>query len=144
MVKGIFSGRLKRLRRLIFISNEEIWKAKKSTHSHGSCYRFKLMKNCWIPSNALIVEPRISRYWVSSIKEDVKTTIRLFFSFPEWANEELFYHNLIEGQRREMGLFARYKQLMDLEFPNPAVTQFAQVGDNSWLICPFCSVSSPL
>lgn len=93
----------------------------------------------WHPSDFFsIVDSRLSRYWIVSIKKDDKTTTRLFLSFPEWANEQYYYNNLIEGEAREMDLFRKYKQLMNLEFPDSAITQAASIGDQEWLICPSC------
>lgn len=93
----------------------------------------------WYPSNFFnIIDSRLSRYWIGSVQEDDKTKTTLFFGFFEWANEDFFHDHLIDGEAREMDLFRKYKQLMDLEFPDSAITQAASIGDQEWLICPSC------
>jgi len=94
----------------------------------------------WNPSILFeITDNRLSRHWVFSLEENegFKTT---FLSFPEWANDPYYYGNLIEGESDDPTalVFRRYKDLMDLEFPDKNIEEIAQVGNESWLICPCC------
>lgn len=92
----------------------------------------------WIPQQFFkVVDPRISRYWVFSFKEDLDKN-RFIFGFPEWAFQSDFFDNLVDGEQQEGSIFKSYKELMDLEFPDSSITVFAQIGDNEWLICPIC------
>lgn len=94
-----------------------------------------------------IVDNRISRYWGFIHHNNMKASI---WAFPEWTNgwicintnddyvNEGFYDRLIDGYRKENEIFSRYKEAMDLEFPDDSVTKVAQIGDSAWLLCPFC------
>ena len=91
----------------------------------------------WIPMNFFeIVDPRPSRYWIFSFKND-KPKIRFFLGFPEWANDEYFYNNIVMEKPRKTDLKA-YKERMDLEFPDASIVNYPQVLDKEWLMCPIC------
>ncbi len=99
----------------------------------------------WTPSQFFeLTDNHLSRHWVFSLKKDSSTTdvaqedLRLFFGFPEWATELGFYDRLTDGEEKEVALFKTYKELMDLEFPDSAISDRAQIGDSEWLICPDC------
>ncbi len=83
-----------------------------------------------------VIDSRVSRYWISLIDESSEITLELMF--PEWINEIMFAHYLIDGDERREQIFKAYKAAMDLEFPDSAITEIAQIGDDEWLICPFC------
>lgn len=89
-----------------------------------------------------VADNRLSRYWVFSQKSSGNASspavIYSTWAFPEWAEEESFYYNLLEFSQKEIDLFMTYKALMDLEFPDPNITEMAQIGDSEWLICPIC------
>lgn len=83
-----------------------------------------------------ITDNRLSRFWVyGSIEGFEKHSIWIF---PEWLNEPYFQDNLTDGEERESQIFQQYKQLMDFEYPDSAIIETAQVGDNEWLICSVC------
>lgn len=84
-----------------------------------------------------IIDNRLSRYWVFS-QDKVEDTIYSRWVFPEWAEETYFIDRVFEGERREYALFDTYRELMDLEFPDPDISEKAQIGDSEWLICPTC------
>jgi len=85
-----------------------------------------------------ISDPKISRFWIFDLYLEKSTNFEIYVSFPEWIKEEYFYANLVDGKKREQRIFDRYKELMDLEFPDPNISISAEVGDKSWLICPNC------
>lgn len=85
-----------------------------------------------------IVEPRLSRYWIYSIRSNNKAQKGIFLGFLEWVNDPTFYNDLIEAQVSNVNIFSRYKQLMDLEFPRKSITELAKVADEKWLMCPNC------
>jgi len=87
-----------------------------------------------------ITDPRLSRYWVFAFdqSESKKTPV---ISFSEWTQDPYFYTHLFEAtssQDPTVLLFNTYKELMDLEFPDPSITLTAKTGDKDWLICPHC------
>ncbi len=86
-----------------------------------------------------IVDNRLSRYWVFSLQE-WENKKQPLISFPEWANDSYFYGELVEGNSNDQNAvtFRKYKELMDLEFPDKAITEIAEIGDSDWLICPTC------
>lgn len=98
----------------------------------------------WNPSMLFeITDNRLSRYWVFGFREayqgeEIKKVP--FLSFPEWANDFDFYEELVDGYSDDPNAitFSKYKELMYLEFPDPSVTEIAQIGDEEWLICPYC------
>lgn len=93
----------------------------------------------WYPSNYFeITNPRLSRYWMCALKKERNIENSLFFSFPEWINDDYFYGSLVDGEEKEVKIFRSYKNLMDLEFPDNSISKRAQVGDEKWLICPEC------
>jgi hypothetical protein len=62
--------------------------------------------------------------------------VQPIITFPEWANNHPdFYDKLSDGDKFEVALFEHYKELMDLEFPDPAVQEAPECLDG-WLICP--------
>ena len=103
------------------------------------CEKYSDRYPLWYPSIFFeIVYPKLSRYWIPSIKDDRKTQKRLFLGFPEWANDDYFYDGLVDGDGYESKTFNAYRQLMDLEFSDNSIKEKAEIGDENWLICPTC------
>ena len=77
-----------------------------------------------------IIDNRLSRFWISGYREE-NNRILPFLSFPEWAKDPYFYGELIEDNSNDPNaiIFKKYKELMDLEFPDPSISEKAQVGD---------------
>lgn len=86
-----------------------------------------------------ITDNRLSRFWIGGCREE-KNRILPFLSFPEWVKDPYFFEKLIEGDRNDPNaiIFRKYKELMDFEFPDPTISETAQIGDSEWLICPKC------
>jgi len=80
----------------------------------------------------------MSRFWEFDLIQENLGYVGPYISFPEWIQEEYFYSNLVDGEKRERTIFNRYKELMDLEFPDSSISISAEVGDENWLICPIC------
>ncbi len=80
-----------------------------------------------------ISDHRLSRYWIFDYEDDVPMWI-----FPEWLKIPYFYDNLLDSYENEVQIFLAYKEAMNLEFPDSLITEIAQIGDEKWLICPFC------
>lgn len=85
-----------------------------------------------------ISDQRLSRYWVFGLQENGFKEIVPCIAYPEWVNEKYYYYDLVEGEKREKSKFSKYKELMDLEFPDESITRSVQIGDDVWLICPDC------
>ncbi len=89
----------------------------------------------WHPALLFQVsDNRLSRYWVFSLKE----SSRPFIGLREWAIEKGFYDRLTDWKKRETDIFNKYKEEMDLEFPDKLIKTIAEIGDTKWLICPTC------
>ncbi len=94
----------------------------------------------WSPSPLFeIIDHKLSRYWVFSYKKGINY-IKAFprWAYPEWAENPDYYDKLTDGDKKEVNIFKTYKELMDLEFPDYCTIEWAQVGDQEWLICPKC------
>ncbi|HEX4840344.1 MAG TPA: hypothetical protein VFU89_07890 [Rhabdochlamydiaceae bacterium] len=93
----------------------------------------------WAPSPLFeITDGRLSRYWIFTFREAENRLIP-YISFPEMANTPSFYDELIDGDSEDnIAIFRNYKELIDLEFPDTAISEKAQIGDQDWLICPIC------
>jgi hypothetical protein len=89
-----------------------------------------------------VVDARISRHWVYSFEEDrVGNSFDMNFLFREWVNDPLFFTNLFEGEPEVARIFDHYRELMDLEFPDPSVSNTAMDLGEGWVMCPFCDDS---
>ena len=91
----------------------------------------------WRPAPLFeVVDPRLSRYWIYEFKKCKGFAyVQPIIAFPEWAsNHPDFYDKLSDGDEREVALFNHYKELMDLEFSDPAVTEVVEYLDG-WCIC---------
>lgn len=101
------------------------------------CDRFHQDFPVFYPASLFsVIDHHLSRYWIfSNIEGEV-----LFpaFLFPEAFNDVYFFDKLTDGEEFEVHIFKKYKELMDLEFPDVEITQIAQIGDEKWLICPDC------
>lgn len=86
-----------------------------------------------------IVDNKLSRYWIFALDSSTEKATPII-SFPEWANDPYFYGELVEGGPIDPNAvcFKKYRELMDLEFSDAAVSEKAQIGDQDWLICPLC------
>ena len=86
-----------------------------------------------------VSDNRPSRFWLVGFNEE-NNKILPFLSFPEWANDLYFYYALIEGNSNDPQaiIFRKYKELMDLEFPDSSISDITQIGDEEWLICTQC------
>jgi len=95
----------------------------------------------WYPSPFFeVIDSSLSRFWIYTYKKlDNYITQRCVFSFPEWANNHPdFYDRLTDWEEEETAIFKKYKELMDLEFEDPAITEYAQQEEDGWLICWSC------
>ena len=62
----------------------------------------------------------------------------VLFTFKEWASDEMFFERLIDGNKRYIEIFRKYKYFMDLEYPLSSVTDTAELVQDNWLMCPKC------
>lgn len=82
----------------------------------------------------LVKDDRPSSCWVKG-KRVSKDSIT---SFKEWVGEKAFFEGLVNGEDREVQIFRKYKDLMDLEYAIPSVRDQAQILEGDWLMCPKC------
>jgi hypothetical protein len=86
-----------------------------------------------------IVDNGISHYWIFSYKKGINyIKAHAIWAYPEWASDPDYYDKLTDGDEKEVSIFQAYKERMDLEFPNSAISSIAEIGDDKWLICPKC------
>lgn len=110
--------------------------------SYALCYDGSIESLLLFPSNFFeITDNRMSRYWIFSLENDLERDQKnILLSFPEWVNDPHFFEDLRYNDVNGINslIFKRYKQKMDLEFPDLSVTKTAGIGDDKWLICPDC------
>jgi hypothetical protein len=93
----------------------------------------------WYPEHFFSVEDQhLSKYWIFNFYLDWQKIKSPLLAFPEWANDIDFYAGLFDDNEEAWEILKKYLKLMDLEFPNPNITETAQIGDDQWLICPLC------
>ena len=94
----------------------------------------------WNPSPLFNVEDgRLSKYWLYSFEKGKNRDMsETRWAYPEWVNEPYYYDHLTDGDEREVKIFQKYKAHMDIEFPNPSITERATALDEEWLMCPLC------
>ncbi len=65
-----------------------------------------------------IIDGKISKYWIAGegIDEYDKSERIIRFGFRELIEEKYFNGNLVEGYKREVGIFQNYKRIIDSEF----------------------------
>ena len=80
------------------------------------------------------VDDRISRYWIFGLIYELQPIL----IFPEWIKEPYFQEKLVDGEEREAKIFKAYKEAMNFEFPDSSISETAQIGDTTWLVCPIC------
>ena len=103
------------------------------------CIDEELSQPMWYPHILFeIIDPRISRYWIYKLKANLSNKAFPFFGFSEWVQDPNFYTNLVDGDVEEMKIFEKYKKKMELEFPNSSIQDKANIGDEQWLMCPYC------
>lgn len=92
----------------------------------------------WSPAPLFeVTNGRLSKYWLYSFFKKKDWTYSIL-TFSEWAENPYYYDSLTDGEKKEVGIFKRYKTLMDLEFPNPSITDKATIYDKDWVGCPLC------
>lgn len=92
----------------------------------------------WHPSSLFdVVDGRLSRHWRYSDQGGERAVKRPRIAFPEWACDPDFYARLTDWEEKEIAIFKQYKELMDLEFEDLSITEFAD-QENDWLLCRNC------
>ncbi len=95
----------------------------------------------WKPAPLFeVIDGSISKYWIFSFiqKKEIKY-IDTTWAYPEWANApNTYYGKLTDGDEEEVEIFKQYKRLMDLEFPDPLILDYAKALDKEWLLCEYC------
>lgn len=62
-----------------------------------------------------ITDKRLSAHWQLNFKEVSNSDNQTQLVFPEWANNELFYEDLISGDKHTEIVFEKYRKIMDTE-----------------------------
>ena len=71
------------------------------------------------PSPAFdVIDGRISRSWVFDLVKTRHDSYPLL-AFPEWVSDLAFYERLTDALEPELGIFRRYRLLMDAESEEP-------------------------
>ncbi|MBC3376988.1 hypothetical protein HU762_23895 [Pseudomonas sp. SWRI92] len=62
-----------------------------------------------------ITDKRLSTHWQLNFKESSNSENETQLVFSEWASDELFYENLISGDKHAEAIFDKYRKIMDAE-----------------------------
>lgn len=84
-----------------------------------------------------IEDHSLSRYWVVDVRQTADGGATLL-GIPNWCFENGFYSKLVDGETKAVSTFNQYKELMDMEFPDPLISDRAEIIDDEWLMCPRC------
>lgn len=85
-----------------------------------------------------VIDRRLSRCWTLRSGNGAAECSDFIITFDEWADDPSFYERLVDGEDEARGTFRRRKELMDLEFPSPSVSDSAENVEDDWLLCPKC------
>lgn len=90
-----------------------------------------------------IVDPRLSRYWVFTMRESTlaaaRATMEFVFGYPDYVCDREHALALVERQRDAVATFESVRQHMDLEHALPTVELKAQDLGGGWVLCARCS-----
>ena len=94
----------------------------------------------WHPAPIFSInDARLSKYWIYSVQDCKELNRnRHFWTFPDWAIDPFFYSRLLDNEVNEVEVFKKYKLLMDLEFPDPDISEKATALEDGWVMCPTC------
>ncbi len=91
-----------------------------------------------------VVDGRIPRCWIYNqniIKMRVPSPHLLLaanWGYPEYASVPDHYPGVVDGHPQHIAIFRRWKEIMDMEYPNPDVALTAGPLEGNWLQCPAC------
>lgn len=86
-----------------------------------------------------IEDNRISRYWKCHHEYDnTEHSDYFLLAFDEWVSDTYFFDSLIEGYEPATSIFNKYKELMDLEFPDKSQKDGLLLDADNWVMCPNC------
>lgn len=97
-----------------------------------------------IPSTLFrLTDGAISRYWVLNQQYvavgGAGRTLVSISGYPAYARNSEHYSGLVDGRPSDLLVFNKYKEAMDLEFPDPAITKMAEILEGEWLQCAVCA-----
>ena len=95
----------------------------------------------WYPNSVFgLTDGRLSRWWVLGVDDDRRRGGAIVVAFPEWARTPYeFYDRLTDGAVEELGIWARRKRALDLEFaPAELRDKLIDVGCADIAQCPRC------
>lgn len=94
----------------------------------------------WNPAPLFdVVDSRLSQHWIFGFSYSGVVSGTAVLAFPEWAQDPLgYYDRLTDGEESATALFARYREVLDLEFINTPLSEHAEDIGDGWLRCPRC------
>ena len=95
----------------------------------------------WVPADLFqITDSKLSRHWYFGRNLDgLESTVNAIWGYKELADLSNHFDRLADWDEEAHQIFMNYKEVMELEFPNPAITDTAEdIGEGNWLLCPKC------
>jgi hypothetical protein len=84
-----------------------------------------------------IADSRLSSCWHHGPSSGGPRHLRIW-GYREFAQSSSHYEELLDLDKGALDIFRRYRGFMDLEFPDPLVTQAAELIEKGWFLCPEC------
>jgi hypothetical protein len=85
-----------------------------------------------------MIDGRVSKYWTNPAITEVDGHRTEFRAFKEWMSDPMFYERLVDWHKTENAIFREYKELMDIEFPNPIKYKPVSYIEDDWCQCVAC------
>ena len=97
----------------------------------------------WCADLFRVTDGRLPRHWVLGQEtfagsELVERSNRWIWGVPDLLDSD-FYLRLIEGDWQAVATYERYKDMMNLEFPDPDNADVATLIEGDWILCPNCA-----
>lgn len=94
----------------------------------------------WMPAELFeITDGKLSRHWYCGSNFDgLSYTVKFVWGYKELAECSLHFDLLVDRDREALNVFTQRKAAMDLEFPDPAISDIAEIIEGNWVMCPKC------
>lgn len=94
-----------------------------------------------------ITDNKLSQYWENKNGMHLFNKSKLkcpeLIAFKEWVENPFFEGDMIENNNDALKTFKKYKELIDVEYPDHSLPNAILISDN-WVMCDYCEESWPI